>query len=46
VTHGGLIHALETWAGLPRTRLENLAGRWVAVHDGTIALGSRELRAL
>ena len=46
VTHGGLIHALETWAGLPRTRLENLAGRWVAVHDGTIALGSRELRAV
>ena len=46
VTHGGLIHALEIWAGLPRTRLENLAGRWIAVHDGAIALGTRELRAV
>ncbi len=46
VTHGGLIHALETWAGLPRTRLENLGGRWVAVHGGTLVLGPRELRAV
>lgn len=42
VTHGGLIHALEAWAGLPRTRLENLAGRWVNLHDGAVALGARE----
>lgn len=42
VTHGGLIRALETWAGLPRTRLENLAGRWAAVHEGAITLAGRE----
>ena len=42
VTHGGLVHALESWAGLPRTRLENLAGRWVTVHDSAVVLGGRE----
>jgi len=42
VTHGGLIHALESWAGLPRTRLRNLAGRWVSLRDGVVALGARE----
>lgn len=42
VTHGGLIHALESWAGLPRTPLQNLAGRWVALRDGVVALGARE----
>lgn len=45
VTHGGLIHALEAWAGVPRTRLANLAGLWVAVDDGAITVGSREPRA-
>ncbi len=45
VTHGGLIHALEAWAGLPWARLENLVGRWVTLHDGVIALGKREGRA-
>lgn len=45
VTHGGLVHALEAWAGLPRTRLENLSGRWVTLHDGVVALGAREDRA-
>jgi probable phosphoglycerate mutase len=42
VTHGGLVHALESWAGLPRTRLENLAGRWVTVQDSAVALGARQ----
>lgn len=46
VTHGGLIHALEAWAGLPWARLENLAGRWVTLHDGVVALGEREGRAI
>ncbi len=45
VTHGGLIHALEAWAGLPRARLENLAGRWVTLHDGVVTLGARDGRA-
>ena len=45
ITHGGLIHALESWAGLPRAPLHNLAGRWVALHDGVVALGAREGRA-
>jgi len=45
VTHGGLIHALESWAGLPRTRLGNLAGRWVAVDEGAMTVGAREHRA-
>jgi broad specificity phosphatase PhoE len=44
VTHGGVIHALEAWAGLPRTRLENLAGRWIALGDGVV-LGERQARA-
>ena len=44
VTHGGLIHALECWAGLPRTPLQNLAGRWVSLHAGVVALGEREGR--
>ncbi|MDQ3719902.1 MAG: histidine phosphatase family protein [Actinomycetota bacterium] len=46
VTHGGLIYALEAWAGLPRTRLANLAGRWVTLQDGVVALGARDGRAL
>ncbi len=46
VTHGGLIHALESWAGLPRVRLGNLSGRWVVLRDGAITLGTREERAV
>ena len=46
VTHGGLIHALEAWAEIPRTPLENLAGRWVALRDGVVALGERDSRAM
>ncbi len=42
VTHGGLIHALEAWAGYPRTRLGNLAGRWVTLRDGAVTLGARD----
>ncbi len=45
ITHGGLIHALETWAGLPRARLGNLGGRWVVLRDGAVTLGPREERA-
>ena len=45
VTHGGLIHALESSGGLPRERLENLAGRWVALRDGVVTLGPRDGRA-
>ena len=45
VTHGGLIHALEAWADLPRSRLENLAGRWVTLNDGAVTLGARDGRA-
>ena len=45
ITHGGLIHALEAWTGLPRTPLHNLAGRWVSLRAGVVALGAREDRA-
>ncbi len=45
ITHGGLIHALESWAELPRTPLQNLVGRWVSLRDGVVALGAREGRA-
>jgi broad specificity phosphatase PhoE len=45
VTHGGLIHALESWVGLPRRPLGNLGGRWVALRGGELSLGPREDRA-
>ncbi len=45
ITHGGVIHAVETWAGLSRARLGNLGGRWVVLRDGAVTLGPREERA-
>lgn len=40
VTHGGVLHALQEHLGVTHDRsIANLAGRWLSVNDGSLAIG-------
>jgi broad specificity phosphatase PhoE len=41
VSHGGVVYVLESDAGLPFSRLPNLAGRWLTHHGQHVQLGDR-----